>query len=271
MATATRPDRPTQSGANAPQGIQSVEIGHRVLRELANFEYEASLGELAKALDMAPSKVHRYLTSLIRCDLVVQQDANGNYGLGPALIPLGFKALRGADHHDLANQELRCLGAAVDQTTFVSVWSDQGPVVTAWHDSGRPVAIVARPGGRLSPTRSGTGRVFLAYRDDQAARRYFKRERGAARPTQDGKPLSEAAFMRLLTQIRARGMARVRGDLVRGVDALSAPALDATGDVVLTLTIVASHGALDCRWEGDPARALAAAVNRLSYRFGAAV
>ena len=254
---------------SAQQGIQSVEIGYRILAELGEFSHDVSLTELATNLDLAPSKVHRYLTSLVRCGLVIQTTANGNYDLGPSVLKLGMQALRRIDHHDIAYEETRRLGAELDQTVFVSVWSDYGPVVTAWHDTGRPIAIVARPGGHLPPVYSGTGRVFLAYRGPQEAQRHFRREYDSNNPPTDfGKPLGRAEFAKMLEHIRTRRMARVSGDLVSSVDALSAPIFDLGGNVSLVLTIVANHGDLDIDWQGQPALALKAATQRVSARLG---
>ncbi len=255
--------------ARAPQGIQSIEIGYRVLAGLAESGGAVSLTELANTLDMAPSKVHRYLTSMLRCGLAVQANANGNYDLGPSVLNLGLQALRRIDHHHIAYEETRSLGAELDQTVFISVWSDNAPVVIAWHDTGRPIAIVARPGGKLSPVYSGTGRVFLAYRGQQEAKRIFQQENEPENPPSvGGKPLDKDGFLQLLRQIRERRMSRVSGDLVSSVDALSAPIFDLSGSVVFALSVVANHGDLDVDWQGSPARALAAATKRLSARFG---
>ena len=59
------------------QGIQSVEIAMTVLDAVESGGIPVSLTQIAKATEMTPSKVHRYLVSLSRAGLVAQSHHAG--------------------------------------------------------------------------------------------------------------------------------------------------------------------------------------------------
>ncbi len=258
-----------RAAVQQPQGVQSVEIGFRVLDAIAGFGGAVSLTILARALEMPPSKVHRYLASLARCGLISQEQSNGRYDLGPSALALGARALSRIDGQRIAAEEARRLGTQLDHNVFIAVWSHEGPVVVGWHDAGRPITVMARLGGRLPATRSGTGRVFLAFRGRAEVERFLGREHDPKQPLRHaGRVLSRDQFLRLLEDIRRRRMARVAGDLVRGVDALSAPIFDITGTVTMVMTVMANQGDLDVVWDGAPARALKEAAARISRQLG---
>lgn len=69
----------------------TVDKALRVLEALRRAESPASLGALSSGLAMPKATLHRLLSSLSRHDLVEQQ-ADGRYGLGVGLMRLGLAA-----------------------------------------------------------------------------------------------------------------------------------------------------------------------------------
>ena len=68
------------------RGIQSVEIGLRVAKVLAESSTALQLKEIASRAGLSASKTHRYIVSLSRVGLVQQVD--GRYDLGRAALVL---------------------------------------------------------------------------------------------------------------------------------------------------------------------------------------
>ena len=77
------------------RGIQSVEIGLRVAKVLAESPGALQLKELAARAGLSASKTHRYLVSLARVGLVQQVD--GRYDLGGMALGFGLAALARID------------------------------------------------------------------------------------------------------------------------------------------------------------------------------
>ncbi|MBS0553285.1 MAG: helix-turn-helix domain-containing protein, partial [Proteobacteria bacterium] len=74
-------------------GVQSLEVGMSILKAMATGRRSMMLKDIAAAAGMPPSKVHRYLVSLIRSGLVEQDRLTSRYDLGPFALNLGLVAL----------------------------------------------------------------------------------------------------------------------------------------------------------------------------------
>jgi len=252
------------------RGIQSAETACHILKTVAALSGEVTLGELSQRLGMLPGNVHRYLTSLQRHGFITQERASGEYDLGPAALTLGAHAMRRMDHHDIVFQEARKLSDRIDASVYAALWAEDRPVVVVVHNRGAIGPLTVRLGVQVPSIYSGTGRVFLAYRDpaftDQQWQEFCRRDDP---PRAEGHALDLPQFHKLLQSIRDRkGLARVRGDLTKGINAISAPVFDQHGNVVFVITAVGLAHALDVSWNSATASELAKSAAAVSERFG---
>lgn len=238
-----------------------METGLALLTTLAEAGRPVALAELARSAGMAPAKAHRYLVSLIRAGMAERREPGGRYDLGPAALALGLAALGRLDRQGLAEAALVELRDALDETVCVAAWANRGPTILRMEQASRSVAVNVRIGSVLSPLRSASGRVFVAWLPEARGDPATAADRAALGWT-------EAELERLVAEIRADGIARVEGAQLPGVGAVSAPVFDHAGRAVFALTALGPSGAFDSRQDGLTARALAAAARRLSIRFG---
>jgi DNA-binding IclR family transcriptional regulator len=241
-------------------GVQSVEVAGEVLRALADLGGRASLAEIAKRCGIHPSKVHRYVVSLVRASLMEQDAERGRYAAGPLAMTLGLMRLRSLDFVAAAMPQLAALRDATDETTLLAMWSDQGPVVLKLEESSRPVFLNVRVGSTLPLGSTATGRIFTAFLPPEQVRPLLARE------FRDGRELD--AYLRDLDQVRAAGLAWVEGGLVPGVNALAAPVFDINGRMTAAVGLLGRDVDLDVSPSGEPARALAEAAARISRDLG---
>jgi DNA-binding IclR family transcriptional regulator len=262
-AVATR-DQPTQ------RGIQSAETACNILKAVASFNGETSLGAISTQLGMLPGNVHRYLASLQRQGFIKQERASGEYDLGPAALALGVRAMRRLDQHDVVFQETLKLSAVIDASVWVAVWTEDSPVVVSVHDRGAIGPLTARLGTQMAAIYSATGRVFLAYRDEAAVERQWKLEYvNESPPRADGNALDLPHFLQTLQRVRDRhGLARVRGDMTKGISAIAAPVFDMWGNVVFVITAVGHSYEIDVGWGGNTATELRKASQLISQKLG---
>lgn len=243
------------------QGVQSVEIGLRLVRHLAQRPGPLALKDLAKSAGMPAAKAHRYLVSLIRAGLAEQDRESGRYRLGPLALELGLAALRELDVLKFGAEALADLRAAIDETVLIAVWGNKGPVVARWEESSRPVATNVRAGWVMPLVNSATGRCFVAYLPEIATRAMLEDELAL-------KPEERAAYPGRLAEIRAHGLSRVEGDLLRGVASVAAPVFDRDGAIVAVIAALGLQGAFDTAWDGAYAGAVKDAAAKLSARLG---
>ncbi len=240
-------------------GVQSVEIGLRVIAALADASQPLMLRDIAKSMGMPAAKVHRYLVSLAREGMVEQDSLGGRYGLGPLALRVGLSALHQLDAVRTSSEAIVELRDRTDHTAILSVYGSAGPTIIRWEECRRPVAINAHVGSALSLLDSATGRVFAAYLP-----RHVTRERIAAELA-DRDP---AEIDQLLAEVRERGMAFVRGTEMVSINAMSAPVFDLTGNLVAVMTLLGPRRIFPVTWNSAAAIELRASARRVSERLG---
>jgi DNA-binding IclR family transcriptional regulator len=245
----------------SPQrGIQSIEVGGRLLQALARQGRPMALKDLAAAADMAPAKAHPYLVSFGKLGLIAQDEASGRYGLGPLALQIGLISLQQVDPLRLATEQLAQLAREIGQTVGITVWGEHGATVVRTEEAPSPVHVTMRHGAVMSLTGTASGRLFAAHLPREVVR--------AALRAEGGRGSIDKAFEAELATIRAAGISHVVDRAVPGVSGLAAPVFDATGQLVLALTAIGATSTFDTRPDGPAAHALRATAGGLSALLG---
>lgn len=246
------------------QGIQSVEIGMRVLKALAAMSAEASLKSIAAASGMGASTAHRYLVSLGRAGLVEQDPVTGHYGLGIEALEIGLTALGRIDAVKVGTAALTQLRSEVDASVLLAVWGTHGATIIRFVEASQPVTVSVRVGSVMPLLTSATGRAFLAWRQDAQAGKLVADEQ-AQRAKQKLPPIDVDAIR---SEARKHGLARVEGHLMAGISGLAAPILAHDGSAVMVLTAFGTQALFDARWNGSVADTLRRIAADASRRLG---
>jgi len=238
------------------RGIQSIEVGGRLLLALSSAGRPMALKELAQAAAMSPPKAHPYLVSFGKLGLIAQDAVSGHYGLGPLALQLGLISLQQFDSVRLASAELPALARAIGQTVAIVVWGGRGPTVVRIEEAPSPVHVNMRHGAVMSLRGTASGRLFAAHLPhDQVA---------AA--GEDG--LADADFERELSLVRALGMSQAVDAAVPGISAVAAPVFTGSG-IALALTAIGPTASFDVGPGGAAAQALRRCAVELSALLGA--
>lgn len=239
------------------RGIQSIEVGGRLLLALAHEGRAMALKDLAHAAGMAPPKAHPYLVSFAKLGLIAQDEVSGHYGLGPLAMQLGLISLQQSDPVRLATAQLPPLAQAVGQTVGIAVWGSRGATIVRTEEGPLPVHVGMRHGTVMSLRGTASGKLFAAWLPHARIR------------ASDPDAVFDAAFERELEAIRVAGIAHAVDAAVPGVSGLAAPVFDAAGTMVLSLTAIGPGASFDVGAGGAPAQALKACADGLSRQLGA--
>jgi DNA-binding IclR family transcriptional regulator len=230
----------------ARQGIQSVEIAMTVLDALESAHGPASLTQLAAASGMQPSKIHRYLVSLVRIGLVTQSPRSSLYDFGPALRRLGAESLRRMDEVSLVSEHLPALRDLTGYSVNLAVWGDHGPVVVRWDYGTHVLPVTVRIGATMQLLSSSIGRVYLAFLPDSLTEPILREQQADA----GSGPASAAAVQCIKAEVRQAGVAVISGSVVPGVVSVAAPVFTTGEALPLAVSIAlparqATAGELD--------------------------
>jgi DNA-binding IclR family transcriptional regulator len=263
------PDDAVEGEEKTRSGIQSIEVGFRLLEVLTNEPRAMMLRDLAKHAQMSPAKAHRYLVSFLRLGLVAQDPVSGRYELGAFALQMGLARLARVDGVKLARLALTELRDRLDVTVGIAVWGNLGPTVVHWMESSHPAKASLKLGDVMPLLGSATGLLFAAYLPRGKTEAMIERELSDSRRSAHATgPRSESELERVLEEVRANGAARVAGMLLPTIHAFCMPVFDAAGDLALGLIALGHEGAFDLSWEGEIALALKACAHKLSHELG---
>jgi DNA-binding IclR family transcriptional regulator len=250
-------------------GIQSIEVGFRLLDVLTHEPRAMMLRDLAQRAGMSPAKAHRYLVSFLRLGVVAQDPLSGRYELGGFALQLGLARLARVDGVKLARIALAELRDRLDLTVGIAVWGNQGPTVVHWMESSHPAKASLKLGDVMPLLSSATGLLFAAYLPSSKTVAMIERELADSRRwSHTGGPRTAEEVERVLVDVRAHEAARVEGMLLPTIHAFCMPVFDSTGDLALGLIALGHEGAFDIQWDGEIDTALRECARKLSYELG---
>jgi IclR family KDG regulon transcriptional repressor len=254
-----RPDGRPYSSAVA------VERAVEVLRRLAD-RGECSLTELAHDLNIGASAVHRILTALRRQGIVEQDAASELYGLTWRVMELARPTPDPVDLRQFAREHMKELAAVTGETVplhartgFERVCIDQVP-------SAHEVRYVCEVGAASSLHVGASGRIMLAVLGDADLRRYL--ERAELQRFTPNTLTSPEALLEDVECTRARGYSHAEGDRIEGLTGVSAPLIDASGQVAGALSIAGPTFRCTPEMVGEWAPRLREAADRISRALG---
>lgn len=251
------------------QGIQSIEVGARLLRALAASGRSMMLRDLAKNAAMPAAKAHRYLVSFMRMGLVEQDSNTGRYDLGGFSLELGLASLARIDPVRLAAPVLDDLCEQIGETVALAMWGNHGATCVRWVEAGGPITITLRTGVVLPLTTSATGLAFTAfYRSPYLKKQLDAELSSIAAATHKSIASLTHTLEAQINDIRTHGISRASGSMTPGINGFSAPVFDHTGRMIAAITSLGTIGHFDMEWNSPLAMHIKEAAATLSKRLG---
>lgn len=232
------------------RGVQSIELGTRLLSALSEENEPMMLKDLAHLAGFAPAQAHAYLVSYRKIGLVEQDEETGRYRLGRFALDLGITRMRTMDPMALTTEAVVALSQRTSLNVAMVVWGSFGPTVVRVQESGGQLNMNTRPGTVYCLTGTASGRVFAAFLPEKVVKEAINRER---REGAGNGRVGTPRFMSKMEveQIREAGYATVESPPVPGISAYSAPVFDHAGQMILAITIIGMDHYLEARAESE--------------------
>lgn len=262
------------------RGIQSIEIGFRIIDALVRARNPVPLKEIAARTSLPASNAHFYLVSLIKVGMVSQDHATGHYCIGPYGLEIGIACLEQFDLFTVARPLLADLALETGYTVFLGVWGNHGPTIVYRVEGRRSRGTFElRIGSVLPLLSSALGRVFLSYLPQEATQEQLDAElreaeaslREAGRKQSAAAldvPTDRAGVRHLIDQVREERMSRCRRALLSDFTALSAPIQDHAGNIIAAVTVMGPIGVFNDEFDGEVARLIKSTGTAISLQAG---
>jgi DNA-binding IclR family transcriptional regulator len=222
------------------KGVRSVEHAAKLLLSLMEAAGALPLKRLAGASKMSASTAHRYLTSLVRVELIRQDPTTGSYDFGHLAMRLGLAAMARFDFIERADEELKGLTQRLRIDGHLTIWGDQGPTIIRIRQANSPILTNLRLGRSLPLFGSASGRIFLAFLPTEMTQAALDLELSRQADVLEAR--NSAA--RIIQDVRKVGFACVDGSVVPGLRAIAVPILDLQGDLRACMALVSPSESL---------------------------
>ena len=255
--------------AKAQRGINALDSTGDLLTALVAASQPLNLRDLAAAAGMPPAKAFPHLVSLQKIGLLSRND-DGCFTAGPLGFELGLTALQRLSPTRDADPEIASLAVSTELSVAAATLGPLGPTIIRLEESLRPQHISLRVGTVMSLVNTAIGRVFAAYMPEDVLEGLLHQEGirlagDAARSAQTSLSAGERARLK---RIRETGIDEAFDAPVPGIGTFAAPVFDHTESVRLVIAVIGPSNGFDRDPQGATARALLAATQRLSWRFG---
>lgn len=226
------PTRPASyfNGANrlakhskiAQDSVRAVERALDILLAFKPHDDALTVSELLGRVDLSRPTLYRLLWTLQAKQFLASSDNPKRFRLGPAVAQLAHAWTSALDLGSVAEPMMRRLWDKTTETVALFIRDNMSRVCIAEMPSAQALSFRRGVGYRESLTLGASGKVILAYLP----------------PAQfGGLPTETKIHARELTQIKHRGFAVSKGELIQGAVAVSAPFFNGSGGVVGSLSV----------------------------------
>lgn len=223
------------SKAKEAYRIHSVRNAMRILQLFSVDRPEWGITEMADALGLSKSTVHRAVTALVEEGFLEKNPRTDRYRLGLSVLGLCGVVISHMTVHREAAPILERLAERVGETAYLGILEGTDVVYLSKVECKHPVRSLSHIGKKNPAHCTGTGKAILAF---QPSKRIEEVIRNGLIPYGPRTITDPETFRRHLADIRNEGYAVCIDEIADGVASVGAPVRDYTGEVIAAISVV---------------------------------
>ncbi|HHU77140.1 MAG TPA: IclR family transcriptional regulator [Firmicutes bacterium] len=223
--------------------IKSVIKAFQIMETMSKPNEEIRIKDLAAAMDMEQSTIHRFLLTLEHLGYVEQTEKNGKYRLSLKLFEVGSSLIHSLDLHSQTSPVLHELNKRFGETVHLVVL-DKGEAVFVNKLATFPTLVTySYIGKRCHAHCIASGKVLLAHLTPGEFENII-REKGL--PQFTANTLTDVEELKKhMVEIRKEGLAYDFGELEPLVNCVAAPVKNHAGQVIAAVSVSGPASRLD--------------------------
>jgi DNA-binding IclR family transcriptional regulator len=202
--------------------VRAVERALDILLAFKPHDDALTVSELLGRLDLSRPTLYRLLRTLQTRKFLTVSDNPKRFRLGPAVAQLAHVWTSVLDLASVAEPMMRSLWDATSETVALFVREDMSRLCVSELPSAQALSFRRGVGYRESLALGASGKVILAYLPEGES---------------SGLRAEAKRHARELVQIRDRGFAVSKSELIQGAVAVSAPIFNGLGDVIGSVSV----------------------------------
>ncbi|SHR25397.1 transcriptional regulator TrmB [Mycobacteroides abscessus subsp. abscessus] len=247
------------------QHLSSVKNALRILRSFTMEEPEKKISDLSTTLGINKSTVSRTMATLASEGFVYKDPESRKYRLGLSILSLSGIVNSHMDIYKESQSVLNRLVESIGETAHISVLDNDEVIYLQKVDCHHPVRVLTNVGKRNPPYCTSSGKVLLAYADDQLVDRVI--EKGLTRYTKN--TITDPSKLRAhLKQIKENGYTFSSEEILEGVNSIAAPVYDYRGKVIAALAVVGPKQRIQANKVPGYTKKVIQAATEISNRMG---
>ena len=222
--------KPDQVAKTARYSAPALEKGLDIIELLAREEHGLSQSDIARSMGRSVGEIFRMLVVLINRGYVAQDPDTDRYTLTTKLFAVAHRTPLIKRLTAIAEPVMRKLTSRISQSAHLGIISDDVVLIVGQVDPPSYHVMSIRLGARVDLWRASSGRVILAFAEEDRLRELFSRV-----PLPEGR--TESHLREELAEIRRRGHEITDSFVARGIVNIAAPVFDHTGHTIAALTV----------------------------------
>ncbi|MEC1522541.1 IclR family transcriptional regulator [Neobacillus niacini] len=241
--------------------IQSLEVGMGIVDSIAKQGRPLKFSEIQELTQITKSNLYKYLNTFTQLGLLFRYKDTGEYVLGSKLIEYGMAAVDQENVIDRISPYLHEINDIFSSTVLFSSWTHSGPMIIKDYNKNRGINIGAQI-GTILPIRSASGKVFMAFMEEQMIREWKEKEYRQIPPEKLSQLEEECGI------IREKEIAFAREPLVPSVSSVSIPVLNYQGKLLGSVTVVGFSESIPQDENNELSQSLLSISKEISAGFG---
>lgn len=219
------------------QGGQSKTLvrGLSMLRACATSRQGLTLVEIAERTELAPSTVHRLLTTLESLEFLSVDTETGRWRIAVAGFEIGNAFIRSRDFIAQLRPLMAELSEATGETVNLAILSDERALFVSQVESGHMMRMVAPLGSRAPLHASSAGKALLAGSSEETRDNIIEALEYPELTVHTLK--TQKAYRLEIETVITEGCAYDREEHVVGMQCVAAPVFSEMGEPICALSI----------------------------------
>jgi DNA-binding IclR family transcriptional regulator len=217
------------------QSVRSVDRALDILLCFTREDPARSLTQIAEAIHMSKTTVHRLLATLENKRFITRDNATGLYRLGLRFIEMASLVLQDVELHRWAQPYLQRLVKECGETVDLSILDGSHVIYLEVIESPQRVKLAAAVGQRLPACFTASGKALLAFLPEEPVKKIISENLAA---TTNHNPVSIPEMIEDLRATAARGYAISEQEYEEEINAVAAPIFDKDRNPIASIAIV---------------------------------